>query len=50
MTNEKICKMCNGTKKIKDYYVNNHFKQSLKMTWYEIIKCPYCLNKEESNA
>jgi uncharacterized protein YbaR (Trm112 family) len=39
---KQICPMCKGTNKIKDYHVNNHFKQSLKMTWHETIKCPYC--------
>ena len=29
-------------RKIKDYHVNNHFKQSLKMSWYEIMDCPDC--------
>ena len=36
------CPTCKGTKKIKDYHVNNHFTQSLKMTWHEIIDCPDC--------
>ena len=40
------CPTCKGKKIIKDYYVNNHFKQSLKMTWHQIIKCPDCKNYE----
>ena len=48
------CPTCKGTKKIKDYHVNNHFKQSLKMTWHEIIDCPDCKwferNKEHEHS
>jgi hypothetical protein len=48
------CPTCKGTKKIKDYHVNNHFKQSLKMAWHEIIDCPDCKwferNKEHEHS
>ena len=48
------CPTCNGKRKIKDYHVNNHFKQSLKMVWHEIIDCPDCKwferNKEHEHS
>lgn len=39
---KEVCTFCKGKGVIKDYGVNNHFKQALKQTWHEIIKCPYC--------